>query len=169
MTQMETGTFNGDHFIVDADSGDRQKIKDHPQLAEYTRIVERKLEAQRRTRAEQVHQHTERRKGLWTIAITAGALLIVAAGLASDWIEGSGVQVSGMPTVHGNLSYLLRRIDSRTLRFTIGGGITARVVLRPPLAAAIRSVIVNGSAHTNFDGDSVTILQTPAEITCTTF
>jgi hypothetical protein len=74
-----------------------------------------------------------------------------------------------MPTVHGNLSYLLRRIDSRTLRFTIGGGITARVVLRPPLAAAIRSVIVNGSAHTNFDGDSVTILQTPAEITCTTF
>jgi serine/threonine protein kinase len=81
MTQMETGTFNGDHFIVDADSGDRQKIKDHPQLAEYTRIVERKLEAQRRTRAEQVHQHTERRKGLWTIAITAGALLIVAAGL----------------------------------------------------------------------------------------
>ncbi len=97
------------------------------------------------------------------------ASLIVAAGLASDWLEGSGVQVSGMPTVHGNLSYSLRRIDSQTLRFEIGGGITARVLLRPPLAAAIRSVTVNGSAHTNFDADSVTILQTPAEITCTTF
>jgi hypothetical protein len=28
-------------------------------------------------------------------------------------------------------------------------------------------VVVNGAAHTNFDGQSVTILQTPAEITCT--
>ena len=57
MAQMEKGIFNGDHFIVDADSGDRQKIKDHPQLAEFTRVVERKLEAQRRTRAEAAHDH----------------------------------------------------------------------------------------------------------------
>jgi hypothetical protein len=95
--------------------------------------------------------------------------LILAAGLASDWIDGSGVQVNGMPTFHGNLSYSLRRIDSQTLRFEIGGGILAKVVLRPPLATAIRSVIVNGSAYPGFDGDSVTILQTPAEITCTIF
>jgi hypothetical protein len=81
MAQMEKGIFNGDHFIVDADSGDRQKIKDHPQLAEFTRVVERKLEAQRRSRAEQAHEQTERRKGRWFIAIIGLAILAVAAGV----------------------------------------------------------------------------------------
>ncbi len=81
MAQMEKGVFSGDHFIVDADSGDRQKIKDHPQLAEFARVIERKLEAQRRTRAEQVHEHTERRKGRWTIGIIGLAVLLVAGGM----------------------------------------------------------------------------------------
>ncbi len=81
MAQMEKGVFNGDHFIVDADSGDRQKIKDHPQLAEFTRVVERKLEAQRRTQAEQAHEHTERRKGRWFVLVISVALLAVGGGL----------------------------------------------------------------------------------------
>ncbi len=81
MAQMEKGIFNGDHFIVDADSGDRQKIKDHPQLAEFTRVVEHKLEAQRRTRAEAAHEHTERRKGRWFVLIIGLALAAVGAGM----------------------------------------------------------------------------------------
>jgi serine/threonine protein kinase len=81
MAQMEKGIFNGDHFIVDADSGDRQKIKDHPQLAEFTRVVEHKLEAQRRTRAEAAHEHTERRKGRWFVLIIGLALAVVGAGM----------------------------------------------------------------------------------------
>jgi serine/threonine protein kinase len=82
MSQMEKGVFSGDHFIVDADSGDRQRIKEHPQLAEFARVVERKLEAQRRHQAEQAHEHTERRKGLWTIMIITIAVLGVAGGMA---------------------------------------------------------------------------------------
>jgi len=80
MAQMEKGVFSGDNFIVDADSGDRQKIKEHPQLAEFARVVERKLEAQRRTRAEAVHEHTERRKGRWFILIIGLAVLAIAGG-----------------------------------------------------------------------------------------
>ena len=83
MAQMEKGIFGGEHFIVDADSGDRQKIKDHPQLAEFTRVVERKIESQRRTRAEQAHEHAERRKGRWFILIIGLALAVVGAGM---WI-----------------------------------------------------------------------------------
>jgi hypothetical protein len=94
--------------------------------------------------------------------------LILAAGLAPEWIEGSGVQVNRMPTLYGSLSYSLRRMDSQTLRFEVGSRLTATVVLRPPLAAPLRSVIVNGNACTSFDGDSVTVLQTPAEVICTT-
>jgi hypothetical protein len=80
MAEMEKGIFSGEHFIVDADSGDRQKIKDHPQLAEFTRVVERKLEAQRRSRAEQAHEHTERRKGRWFVLIIGLALAAVGVG-----------------------------------------------------------------------------------------
>jgi hypothetical protein len=95
--------------------------------------------------------------------------LVLAAGLAPEWIEGTGVKVHRMPTLYGNLSYSLRRIDSQTLRFEIGGGITGKLVLRPPLVAPLRSVMVNGSACTSFDEESVTVLDTPAEVICTTF
>jgi len=93
--------------------------------------------------------------------------LMIAAGLAGEWIDGGGVRVNAMPTIYGDLSYSLRRLGPHSLRFEIGAGIRTKVVLRPPLTGTIRSVVVNGAAHTNFDGQSVTILQTPAEITCT--
>ena len=44
MAQMEKGIFTGDDIIVDVDSGDRQKIREHPQLVEFTRATERRLE-----------------------------------------------------------------------------------------------------------------------------
>ena len=71
---------------------------------------------------------------------------MLAAGLAEEWIEGAGVQVNRMPTVHGSLSYLLRRVgccDS-----PIAGGMNAKMVLRPPLAAPLRSVLVDDSPCT---------------------
>jgi hypothetical protein len=95
--------------------------------------------------------------------------LVLAAGVAPEWIEGSGVQVNRMPTLYGTLSYSLRRVDSATLRFDIEGGTTAKIVLRPPLATPLRGVIINGNADASFDKDSVTVLRTPAEVICTTF
>jgi hypothetical protein len=95
--------------------------------------------------------------------------LVLAAGLAPEWIEGSGMQVNRMPTPYGTLSYSLRRTDSATLRFEINSRMTAKMVLRPPLGAPLRSVVVDGSACTSFDKDSVTVLRTPAEVICTTF
>ncbi len=93
--------------------------------------------------------------------------LIVAAGLAPEWIEDAGVHVNRMPTLYGDLNYSLRRIDSKTLRFDIGGGVAAKLLLRPPLAAPLRSVSLNGSPCTSFDEDSIMILHTPAEVICT--
>jgi len=93
--------------------------------------------------------------------------LVLAAGLAPEWLEGSGVQVNRMPTPYGSLSYSLRRIESQSLRFEIAAGTSARMVLRPPLAAPLRSVTVNGSATSSFNEDSVTLLHTPAEVICT--
>jgi hypothetical protein len=108
-------------------------------------------------------------RSLFAYEREADGCLILAAGLAPEWIEGAGVEVHGMPTLYGSLSYSLQRIDSKTLRFEIRSEIPARVILRPPLAAPLRLVIVGGSACTSFDGESVTVLQTPVEGTCTTF
>jgi hypothetical protein len=44
----------------------------------------------------------------------------------------------------------------------------AKVILRPPLAAPLRSAMVNGSACTIAPGDSVILLRTPAEVVCST-
>jgi serine/threonine protein kinase len=81
MAQMEKGIFNGDDIILDVDSGDRQRIREHPQLLEFTRSNERKLEVQRRAQAERTHEHVERKKGRWTILILGTAVVAVALGL----------------------------------------------------------------------------------------
>jgi hypothetical protein len=92
--------------------------------------------------------------------------LVLAAGLASEWLAGSGVQVSRMPTIFGSLSYSLRRLDAHTLRFEIAGALTAKLVLRPPLTAALTSVSVNGEPCSSFDWDSVTLVNAPATVIC---
>jgi serine/threonine protein kinase len=82
MAQMDKGIFTGDDIIVDVDSGDRQRIREHPQLIEFTRLNERRLEAQRRAQAERAHEHVERKKGRWTLLIIGTAVLALAGGLA---------------------------------------------------------------------------------------
>jgi len=91
--------------------------------------------------------------------------VVLAAGLAPEWIEGAGVAVKAMPTAYGPLSYSLRRIDTRTLRFDIAG-IDAPLILRPPLRGALGSALVNGSAVAPAPDDSIAVAQTPAEVIC---
>jgi len=92
--------------------------------------------------------------------------LVLAAGLAPEWIEGAGVRVDAMPTSRGSLSYVLLRIDAANLRFEIGGGIGGKLVLCPPLTAPLRRVTVDGADWPDFDGHSVTIMRTPAVVVC---
>lgn len=80
MAQMEKGVFTGDDIIVDVDSGDRQKIREHAQLIDFTRATERKLEAHRRAQAEQANEHVERSKGRWTVLIIGSAAVALAVG-----------------------------------------------------------------------------------------
>jgi len=107
-------------------------------------------------------------RSLFAYEREADRSLIVAAGLAPEWVEEGGVQVNSMPTLYGPLSYSLRKMDSATLRFEIGGGLLPKIILRPPLGASLRSVVVDGAACSSFDKDSVTLVRTPAEVICTT-
>ena len=94
--------------------------------------------------------------------------LVVAAGLAAEWTNGPGVQVQEMPTLYGALSFSARTLDEHTFRFDIGPGVAAGIELRPPLLGRLAGVSVNGSAHEDFDAQSVIIRSTPAEIVCHT-
>jgi len=95
-------------------------------------------------------------------------VLIVAAGLAPEWLEGGGVHVNAMPTRYGAFSYSLRKLDAATLCFEIAAGFSGKLVLKPPLGAPLRSVIIDGSPFTDFDADSVTLPRTAAEVICVT-
>jgi hypothetical protein len=106
-------------------------------------------------------------RSLFAYERTADQTLVLAAGLAPEWLAGVGVQVTHMPTLYGGLSFSLRRVDANTLQFKIGSGVGAKMILRPPLAAAVRRVTVNGREWSGFDEDSVAIAACPAEVIIT--
>lgn len=107
-------------------------------------------------------------RSLFAYEREADQSLVLAAGLAPEWLDGAGVQVTGMPTARGSLSYSLRRVDAGTLRFELGGGadLRGKMVLRPPLPAALRAVTVDGSPHSQFDAESVTLTGPAAQVVC---
>ncbi len=109
-------------------------------------------------------------RSLFAYEREADRALVVAAGLAPEWIEGEGVHVRAMPTLYGALSYSLRRTDARTARFDIDIEACAgcRLILKPPLAAPLREVRINGKPA-RFDGDFVSVPSGPAEVLCIAF
>jgi serine/threonine protein kinase len=80
--QIAEGQFRADNLIVDMDSGARQKIVDHPQLGDFARQAERRLEQVRRARAEQATQTDEKKKYRATVVIISAAVVVLGGGLA---------------------------------------------------------------------------------------
>jgi F5/8 type C domain len=107
-------------------------------------------------------------RSLFAYEREADRTLVLAAGLAPEWIAGAGVQVISMPTFYGSLSFSVRRLDANSLHFKIASGVTAKILLRPPLPAPLCGVSIDGSAYTAFDEHSVTIASTPADVICYT-
>jgi hypothetical protein len=137
-------------------------------------------------------------RALFAYEHEADGTLILAAGLAPEWLEGVGVQVEKMPTLYGPLSYTLRRIDSTTLQFNVGGAsgtrqstnpspppptmplqspsmlppllppLQAPLILRPPLAAPLQRVTIDGKDSRAFDADSVRVPAGSSEVICIT-
>jgi hypothetical protein len=107
-------------------------------------------------------------RSLFAYEREADRALVLAAGLAPAWIEGEGVGVRSMPTIYGSLSYSLRRIDARTVKFDLDPGVDCRLILKPPLAAPLREARINGEPA-RIDVDSVTVHSVPAEVLCTAF
>jgi hypothetical protein len=69
--------------------------------------------------------------------------LVLAAGVSERWLDGDGVEVEGLPTGWGPLSYRLRRDGAHALRLELGPGLRrvppGGIVVRAPNA---REVVV---------------------------
>jgi hypothetical protein len=95
----------------------------------------------------------------------ADQALVLAAGVPAAWMAGTGVELRGLRTAYGPLSYDLRRVGERiefavpaTLAVPRGG-----LVLRLPPGATADAVRVNGVA-TRFENEELRILHLPAHV-----
>ena len=94
--------------------------------------------------------------------------LVLAAGIDPAWLAGRGLAVTGLPTAFGTLDLAMRRTADGTLHVALGGTLTlppGGFVLRPPLAAPVASLTVNGTPSTDFSATEATIRAFPARIT----
>ena len=93
--------------------------------------------------------------------------LVIAAGVAEEWLsDGSTVGVKNLPTYYGNLSYSLRLKGKRTLRLNLEGNLIlppGGIVVKPPLPRPIRQLKINGRSVGDFQPDSFTITECPAQ------
>jgi len=98
--------------------------------------------------------------------------LVVAAGVPAEWLASDeGIGVRGLPTWFGTLAFTMRRSrDALDLDLELSdapampaGGI----VVRPPLDAALREVLVDGKPIARFTRSEATIEKLPAKVRMT--
>ena len=89
--------------------------------------------------------------------------LVLAAGVAPEWLENGGVTVQALRTYHGLLSYRLWSEGPGRIAFAIEGGLAVPaggLVLRPP--GRVRGATVNGK-EVKVRKDEVVIRRLPAQ------
>ena len=72
---------------------------------------------------------------------------MLAAGVSEAWLDGEGVEVTGLPTWWGPLGYRLRRDGPNALRLDLAPGLReppGGIVVRPPLARPLAGVAGDG-------------------------
>jgi hypothetical protein len=81
--QIEGGQIRGDHTIVDTESGDRRRVKEHPQLRQLVMEAEVRLAEQERMS----HEDSERKKQRGRVVTLLGLtfLVVVAAAGGVFW------------------------------------------------------------------------------------
>ncbi|MBW2734747.1 MAG: protein kinase [Deltaproteobacteria bacterium] len=80
--QMYKGEFSGDEIIVDQETGDRGSIRHHPDLAEFTRVLERhqQVEAAHQNVA-QADRQDRRRRALVVSIVMVSLVVLAGAGI----------------------------------------------------------------------------------------
>jgi F5/8 type C domain len=91
--------------------------------------------------------------------------LVLAAGVPASWMADTGVELRGLRTPYGPLSYDLRRVGER-IKLTVPATLTVPpggLVLRLPPGATASKVSVNG-VSARFDNAELRIAHLPAHV-----
>jgi hypothetical protein len=92
--------------------------------------------------------------------------LVLAHGLPASWLAG-GTGVKRLPTYYGVLHYRLATEGESAYRLRLSGDLAVPpggIVVRPPLPAPLRRVLVDGEPIESFDAESATIRVFPADV-----
>jgi len=93
--------------------------------------------------------------------------LVIGAGLRSEWLDGDGVQVHGLPTWYGQLNFTVRREPTGSVRLLLDGDLVlpaGKIVARLPVDRPPREVVVNGKPVRDFAVDEAVIDAFPADV-----
>lgn len=93
--------------------------------------------------------------------------IVIAAGLAPEWLDGDGVRVTDLPMSCGALSYSLRSFPDGRIVCEISEGITlptGGILLRPPMRQPTGRVTINDVVLDAHGTDEIRILELPATI-----
>ncbi|MDX2020812.1 MAG: protein kinase [Deltaproteobacteria bacterium] len=85
--EIAKGTFGPNDLLTDTENGEQVPIKEHPQLADFSKQAARSLEQARRAQANQSMESTERKKSRFTALIIGAAGAVVVAGAVFYFIN----------------------------------------------------------------------------------
>jgi serine/threonine-protein kinase len=80
MLNMSKGQFGPDDIVLDQESGERTRIRTHPQLRDFCVVLEKHLEADRMVRAEQSQQQRDKRRRTILVVTITSCLMVLGAG-----------------------------------------------------------------------------------------
>jgi len=80
MRQMLKGQFTGDDILLDQETGNRGRVRQHPELREFCVIAERHVEAERSARAEQEQQQQDKKRRARLIVVIVLGLAVIGGG-----------------------------------------------------------------------------------------
>ncbi|SDX95819.1 Glucoamylase (glucan-1,4-alpha-glucosidase), GH15 family [Allochromatium warmingii] len=93
--------------------------------------------------------------------------LVIAAGIALDWLAAGAVQVRGLPTRYGRLDLELERFDGGAVQMRISGAVRCPLGglwLAPPVPGPLVSVTINGQPSRDFNATEAHVKTLPAEV-----
>jgi hypothetical protein len=93
--------------------------------------------------------------------------LVLGAGIPESWLaDTTGIEVGGLPTYYGGLSYRMQRLHD-SLTVNIRGGLkipSGGIIVTSPIAAPAKRVTVNGIPVTPNPAHDVVVRELPAMV-----
>jgi hypothetical protein len=93
--------------------------------------------------------------------------LVLGAGIPESWLaDTTGIEVGGLPTYYGGLSYRMQRLHD-SLTVNIRGGLkipSGGIIVTSPIAAPAKRVTVNGIPVTPTPAHDVVVRELPAMV-----